>query len=144
MNFTSLTKARKYAESLKASTKRLREKAGEQAEAFLTTVETGGVAFGFGYWEGVIDDPEDFEIIGVPIPLAVGIAAHTLAFFGVGRGMENHIRAAGNGALAAHLNGVGRKLGSESKKAPGPKGELTPGNRQKLGLTAQDLYAMAA
>lgn len=113
--FRSLTKAVAAYDRLKATTARAREASGEVMEQALTVVETGGAGFLFGLLEGQIDKPEDFELAGVPYPLLAGIVGHGLAFFGIGRGMEGHMHAVANGALTAHLNGLGRKMGQEMK-----------------------------
>lgn len=146
MGSLSLVRARDTITRLQQSTKRAREKAGELVESVVTAGEVSGTAFAIGFWEGRIQKPEDFEVFGVPIPLAAGLAAHTFAMLGVGRGMENHLRSVGNGALAAHLNGIGRKLGQRAKiAAPAVAGEL-PGasmNRQGAGITEEMLRNLA-
>ena len=139
----SITKMRDTVSRLYATTKRAREKAGELTESVVTAAEVSGTAFAIGYWEGRIDKPEDFEVFGVPIPLAAGLGAHLFAIFGVGRSMESHMRSFGNGALAAHLNGVGRKLGQKAKiSSPAVSGELPPA-RRGMGITEEMLAAAA-
>jgi hypothetical protein len=147
----SLSKLEGQVARYQAATKRAREKAGEVTEQALQAAETVGTAFGFGVFEGRLQNPADFELAGVPIPLLLGVGAHAAAFLGVGRNMEPHLHAIGNGALAAHLNGLGRKMGSEMKtKAGSPKisgvdvsGALPPaGVRQGTGITEADLAAL--
>jgi hypothetical protein len=117
MASVALAKMHHQIEKFKSATKNAREKAGEVTEAVLTLAETGGASFAFGFYEGSIADPTKFEFFGVPAPLLTGIAAHVFALIGVGKGMEPHIRAIGNGALAAHLNGIGRQMGTKRKNA---------------------------
>lgn len=111
----SLVKLRAGYARMASATKRAREKTGEVMEQAISAVETAGVGFGFGFLEGQLDRPEDFELAGVPYPLLAGLVGHGLAFFGVGRGMETHLHALANGALTTHLNGLGRKMGQEYK-----------------------------
>lgn len=143
----SLVRARDTISRLQQSTKRAREKAGELVESTVTAAEVSGTAFAIGYWEGRIDKAEDFEVFGVPIPLAAGLAAHMFSLFGVGRGMEGHLRAVGNGALAAHLNGVGRRLGGKAKMlAPAASAGELPGAsmRRGTGVTEAMLRDLAS
>lgn len=142
VNIQSLSRAREKIESLQRSTARARKKAGEMMEDALTAAETSGAAFALGFWEGSITDPKQFEFFGVPAPLAIGLGAHAAAAFGVGRGMESHFKAIGNGALAAHLNGVGRVLGTR-KKGASVRGELSGSSMRGVGVTAADLAALA-
>ena len=113
MASTSLAKYKGMIERYKASTARAREKAGEAMETALDAGLVSGAAFAFGIWEGKVNDPEHFELVGVPVPLIAGIAGHAFALLGVGKGMEQHFRSVANGALASHLNGVGRRVGAE-------------------------------
>lgn len=129
-------------EAARKSTARAREKAGEVMETAVTTAVSGGAAFALGVWEGRTSDPKQFEFFGVPAPLAIGIAAHGAALFGVGRGMERHFRALGDGALASHLNGIGRQTGAKWAS----RGELSgdapaslPPSRRGAGITEADL-----
>jgi len=142
----SLVKAKKQIESLKQSSKRARAKAGEMTESLLTTGEVAGTAFAIGFWEGRIDNAKQFEIFSVPVPLAMGVGAHVFALLGVGRGMEGHLRSIGNGALAAHLNGIGRRLGQEAKTTKVTSGVEMLGEGSKnsgIGITEEDLIYAA-
>lgn len=149
--FRSVSKLETQIARYKAATMRAREKAGEITAEALTAAETVGTAFGFGVFEGRLTNPADFEFAGIPIPLGLGIAAHAAAFLGVGRNMEPHLHAIGNGALASHLNGLGRKMGSDMKaKAGGApvklsgvdvSGALPP--TRGTGITEADLLSLA-
>jgi hypothetical protein len=142
-----LARMRHQVERFKMATKNARAKAGEVTEALLTLGETAGTAFAFGYYEGAVTSPKQFEFFGVPAPLLAGLGAHAFALLGVGRGMDEHLRAIGNGALASHLNGIGRQMG---KAHPIKTGEddspaALPAGRPHVGagLTADDLAAYA-
>lgn len=128
------------------SSRRARAKAGELMETAVHTVETGGTAFALGYLQGSLSEAErdKFELFGVPIPLAIGVASHTLAVMGVGRGMEPHFRAVGNGALACHLFGVGRQVAQGRGGRTAVRGSL-PGSRARAsaGISAQDLAELS-
>lgn len=151
MASAALARAQKKIVSLQQSTRKAREKAGEVLENTLTAAETVGTAFAFGVWEGRVDKPEDFEIMGIPMPLFAGVGLQALALFGVGRGMEGHMRALGNGALSAHMNGIGRRMGSEMKARGGisgtaPRGSIPSNTATKVergtGITQSDLEAL--
>lgn len=146
MSITSLTKARAAVARAQASSKRAREKAGELMQVTVHAALTGATAYALGVLEGQLDNPKQFEFLGVPIPLAVAVGAHGAALLGVGRGMEQHFTAVGNGALAAHAAGMGRALGAELKArrggAPAVRGDLPP-RRRGAGITQEDLERMA-
>jgi hypothetical protein len=154
MASVALSKMRHQIERFKASTARAREKAGEVTHTILEIAETGGTCFAFGYYEGMITDPKKFELFSVPVPLLTGVAAHAFALLGVGRGMEDHLKAIGTGALAAHLNGIGRVMGAkhaakspDGRKQPsaiyGDDDTALPGRRQGVGVTEDALRAYA-
>lgn len=144
-----LMKLRDQVVRLQASTRRAREKAGEVMDHTLTAAETIGTSFAFGLWEGRISDPKHFELAGMPVPLVAGIAAHAFALLGVGRGMESHFHSVGNGALSAHLNGLGRRMGEEWKRKQAlplsPTAQLSPGGIPPVsgaGVTEASMRAL--
>lgn len=94
----------------KKASARARAKAGELMETALDTGLTGGTAMALGVWSK--SQPGSFKdlMFGVPAPLAIGLGAHAAALFGVGRGMDKHVRSIGNGAIAAHLFNVGQDI----------------------------------
>lgn len=141
VDIKSLSRAREKIESLQRSTARARKKAGEMMEDALTAAETSGAAFALGVWEGSVSDPKQFEFFGVPAPLAIGLGAHAMAAFGVGRGMESHFKAFGNGALAAGAFGAGRMFAAKRKGASAVRGEIA--GMRGVGVTAADLAALA-
>ncbi len=131
------------------STQRAREKAGELMETALETGLTSGTSWALGIWSGTLTPgSKAFEFFGVPAPLAIGIAAHAGALFGVGRGMEGHFRSVGNGALSAHLFGLGQQMGREMQARSGGASPTTslPGGIPGLsgaGVSAEDLVNLA-
>lgn len=105
------------AEMAKKASARAREKAGELMKTTLDAGIAGGTAFGLGALHARAEGEatpekakEAYSIFGIPLPLAVAAAAHGAALFGVGHGMEQHFRSAGNGAIAAHLFLTGQHL----------------------------------
>ena len=141
MASASIARWQKKLEAARKSTARARAKAGELMENALDTGLTVGSAYMIGIWEGSTPPGgKAFEFFGVPAPLALGIGAHAAAFFGVGRGMEGHFRSVGNGALAAHLNGLGRQLGQKMLSQRG--GSAIPGvSGDGVGISTADLLA---
>ncbi len=139
----------KYETALKA-TRRVREKAGETIEGLMNAGVCAGTGFALGALAGTLKDPAQWVVAGVPIPLWIAAGSHVAAFAGIGRGMDTHLRAVGNGALAVHAFGMGRKL-IESRKteSSGEKisGEESPpllgSARKGSGITEADLRAMA-
>lgn len=145
----SVKQANEKIARLHKSTARAREKAGELMENVLLTTETVGTGFLFGFLEGRVENPDQFEIVkGVPYPLAVGVTAKLFSVLGVGRGMETHMNAVANGALTSHFNGVGRQMGKrvrtgEIENAYPVRGQVGPA-KQGYGVSASDLERMIA
>jgi hypothetical protein len=54
-------------------------------------------------------------IMGVPVELLIGVAAHGFAFMGVGRGMESHAKAIGDASLGMYFATLGRGVGKQLK-----------------------------
>jgi len=102
--------------SLKRSSAKAREKAGESVERLLMSAEVGGTAFAFGQVQARYGG---VNILGVPADLGVGIAANVMSILGVGRGMETHLANIGNGALAAYAFKTGHDMGVKSMQAAG-------------------------
>lgn len=134
MATNSLVKLKHQLALARKSTARAREKAGELMETALETGITGGTAMALGVWSK--KSPGSFKDMGfgVPAPLAIAIGAHAAALFGVGRGMEKHIKSVGNGAIAAHLFNVGQDFVSESAARPQVSG---------AGVSTADLVDLA-
>lgn len=130
---TSIAKLQHKLAVARKSTARAREKAGELMETALETGLTGGMALALGVWSR--SSPSSFKDLGfgVPAPLAIGIAAHAASMFGVGRGMEQHVRSLGNGAIAAHLFSVGQDMVAAKASAPQVSG-VGPSTADLLNL----------
>ena len=146
----TLNRAKEHIMRLQSGLRNTRAKAGEIMETAIETVEIGGTAFAFGILEGRVETDKQFEIAGVPLPLAAGVAGLAFGLFGVGRGMERHFIAIGMGALSAHLNGIGRGMGAKWRETRTlPAGAvpvaLRPGHTaiHGLGISEADLARMA-
>lgn len=136
-------------EAAKASSRRVRQKMGETTEALIDAGLSAGTGFALGAYAGGLKADASgkvhgWEVAGVPVPLAIAGAAHMAALMGVGRGMEDRLRAIGTGALTVHAFGAGRKLVEARHLAAGAKvsGELP--SRQGSGMTESMLASLAA
>lgn len=141
MSSGAITRYKHALERAHASTKRAREKAGEVMQTAIDASLSSGTAFAFGIWNGRVGERKEYELFGVPAPLLAAVAAHGAAVMGVGRGMEGHLRSIGNGALSAHLFGIGSEMGKQWRLT----GKFD-GGRQTLsgqGPTANDLSNFA-
>lgn len=143
MAHPAIAKYKHALERAHASTRRAREKAGEVMQTVVHATETGASAFAFGVLEGQSGTMP--EPLGIPAPLLAAAVLHGAAAFGVGRGMEDHVKALGNGALAAYAFSKGQFVGSKHK-ATGQwslRGEddnaLSAGpSRQGTGVSARE------
>jgi hypothetical protein len=135
------------AEAAWKASRRAREKAGEAMEGLLAAGVTGAVGFGLGALAGTLKDPKQWQVAGVPIPLWIAAAGHGLALAGVGRNTEAYFRAAGNGALAVHAFGMGRKIiearQGTTPQVSGDEHAALPSARRGSGITEADLARMA-
>lgn len=89
----------------------VRKQAGAFVESAVRTAEICGVAFALGYFQG---KKGGWEIMGVPMELALGLVSHAAALAGIGMGAAEHVRAIGDGSLAAYMTTYGRGMGRES------------------------------
>ena len=119
---------KKY-ESMRAATKRVRAKAGETGKNVLHTGESAGTGFLLGMMQGRAG--EELNIAGFPVSLGVGIVAHAFAFWGVGKGMDSHFRAVGDGGLTTFTVTKGMQIGTDMAARQGVSGD--PGRVQILG-----------
>jgi hypothetical protein len=136
-------------EQAKAASRRVRQKMGETTEALIDAGLSAGTGFALGAYAGSLKADANgkvhgFEVAGVPVPLAIAGITHAAALMGVGRGMEDRLRAIGTGALTVHAYGSGKKLMEARAVAGGTKvsGELP--SRQGSGITQDMLAALAA
>lgn len=135
----SLAKLQSRIQTLQASNKRAREKVGETMENVLHAAESTGTAYALGYLRGKADNPNKFELVsGVPTDLSVAAGAHLMALMGVGKGMESHLAAIGNGALASYAVVQGMRHG---RKAQGGGSLTLEGD---MGISPDDLDMLQA
>lgn len=113
MGSPAVRRLQKRIESMRKSTRRAREKAGEVVENVLCTAETAGTGFALGYAEARFPEAFSRGIFGVNPSLAAGIGCHAFAMFGSGNA-DDHFRAVGNGALTAYAFTKGREFASRA------------------------------
>lgn len=131
-SIATLNKMKARIEGFRKATARAREKAGEATQTIVASAEIGGAAFLHGLATGRYGE-EKLKIAGVPLGLGLGVGANVLALVGVGRGMEDHLRNLGNGALAGYLSNLGLRTGAKLKSEAGVSGEL-PGDDAVMQL----------
>lgn len=94
---------------------RLKQKADDMVQEIVQTAELSTAAFTMGVIDGRWNGA---EVLGLPLSLTLAGASHLTAFLGVA---PTHMRAFGNGFLAAYLttlgNGVGTKMAMEAQQA---------------------------
>lgn len=134
MASAALTHWKEKVSRLQQSNKRAREKVGETMAEVFRTAEVGGSSYAFGYMRGRATDVNAWKIGSVPWELAAAAAMKALALMGVGKGMESHLNAFGDGALAAFSTIEGLRHGRKSK---GGTGSLSLSGGE--GLTPEDL-----
>lgn len=147
----SIMKMREELSRAHAATKRAREKGGEVLESAIDAGLAGLTGWVLGQWEGRSTRSEQFEVFGVPAPLATAVAAHVGAVFGVGRNMEPRLRAIGNAGVALHMRYIGHGQGEQwrakNPDKPGLMGDDLPAlpvaRRSAVGVSASELAAAA-
>lgn len=102
-----ISKMMKTITSLKSRAASAVQKADGVVATSLSAVETTGAAFGLAVLEGRYG-PQD--IMGVPVSLAAGIAAHAFAFL-TDSALDEHAHAIGNGCLACYAVKMGTEIG---------------------------------
>lgn len=107
-----LVSLRSRAEGAISRARKSLEKADQVVDQAVKTTVTGVTAFGCGVAQGRYGG---IELMGVPSDLLLGVAAHGLAFAGVGGRATAYMHAAGDGALACYLSTVGRGVGGDWK-----------------------------
>lgn len=126
MAIAAIKRYEKKIASLTAASKRARSKAGEAAENIMGAATTAGVATLFGTLRGRYGG-DVMKVAGVPADLLTAGVLHGLALMGVGRGMETHLRNAGNGALSAAGFVWGARMGMQALKPSPPTTPMAPG-----------------
>lgn len=131
--------------------KAMKDKATEAMGTALTSFETTGTAFGFGYLRGRMTDmadEESFKIFGIPPDLLVGIGGHVLAFAGAFGKYDEHAHAIANGSLASFATFSGLEFGTKDRQESGegpPHRVLSSGSPvrgRNIGIGAQDMVGV--
>ncbi len=115
----SLAQVKKFGteiQSLKAKHEKAIDKANDVIEQGVEATLASATAFGLGIWQTRADHQ---KLLGVPVDLAVGLAAHAAGFMGMGGKAAPYLHSMGNGALAAHFHTVGRGVGKEMREKAG-------------------------
>jgi hypothetical protein len=115
----SLAQVKKFGteiQALKHKHEKALQKADNMIEHSVEATLTSATAFGLGIWQTRADHQ---KLLGVPIDLAFGLAAHTAGFMGMGGKAAPYLHSVGNGALAAHFHTVGRGVGKEMRDKAG-------------------------
>jgi len=107
-SLAQVSKLKTRLERLQKSTRKLRQKAGETVSSLINTAEIGGTAFVWGYAKSKLDTT---EVQGIPGELIAAVSAHALSIMGVGQNMEPHLKAIGDGSLAAWAYQTGLGMG---------------------------------
>ena len=109
MSMQALAKYREKISRLQASTRRVREKAGETVEHAVRVGECAATGFAIGYAKAKFPNFQTGLVAGLPGDLLVAVVAHTLAFMGIG-GAESHLRAVGDAAIATFAQTKGASM----------------------------------
>ena len=119
------------------------QKADNVIEQGIDATLVSATAFGLGVWQ---TRAEYQKLLGVPVDLLVGLAAHAAGFMGVGGKAVPHLHSVGNGALAAHFHTVGRGVGKDMRAKAGLPPLMVSGEGPAEGgsnLSDDALLAMA-
>jgi hypothetical protein len=142
----SLEKVKKFGheiQALKNKHEKAIQKADDVIEQGIDATLVSATAFGLGIWQ---TRAEHQRLLGVPVDLAVGLAAHAAGFMGFGGKAAPHLHSVGNGALAAHFHTVGRGVGKDMRTKAGLPPVMVSGDGPAEGgsnLTDDALLAMA-
>ena len=115
----SLAQVKKFGseiQALKTNHQKAIDKADDVIERGVDATLASATAFGLGIWQTRADHQ---KFLGVPVDLAVGLAAHAAGFMGMGGKAAPYLHSMGNGALAAHFHTVGRGVGKEMREKAG-------------------------
>ena len=115
----SLAQVKKFGseiQSLKTKHEKAIHKANDVIEQGVEATLASATAFGHGIWQTRADHQ---KLLGVPVDLAVGLAAHAAGFMGMGGKAAPYLHSMGNGALAAHFHTVGRGVGKDMRAKAG-------------------------
>ena len=122
------------AKNLKNRAQKALDKSHETVEHLVRTAEVATSAFALGVVQGKYG--KESVIMGVPIDLGAGLAAHLAAIMGIGGHMAPHLHAFGDGALACYLSTLGMATGLawRHKGQLGSGGGAGAGNLAEAGL----------
>jgi hypothetical protein len=112
----SLEQVKKFGSEIQALKNRHEkaiEKANDVIEQGVDATLASATAFGLGVWQTRSDHQ---KLLGVPVDLAVGLAAHAAGFMGMGGKAAEYLHSVANGALSAHFHTVGRGVGKEMRE----------------------------
>ena len=115
----SLEKMKKFSSeiaALKTKHEKAINKANDAIEQGVDATLASATAFGLGVWQTRSDHQ---RLLGVPVDLAVGLAAHAAGFMGMGGKAAPYLHSVANGALSAHFHTVGRGVGKEMREKAG-------------------------
>jgi hypothetical protein len=115
----SLAQVKKFGsdvQALKTRHEKAIHKANDVIEQGVEATLASATAFGLGIWQTRSDHQ---KLLGVPVDLAVGLAAHAAGFMEMGGKAGPYLHSVGNGALAAHFHTVGRGVGKEMRQKAG-------------------------
>src|SRR5881394_3012178 len=115
----SLAQVKKFGseiQSLRTKHEKAIQKTNDVIEQGVEATLASATAFGLGIWQTRADHQ---KLLGVPVDLAVGLAAHAAGFMGMGGKAAPYLHSMGNGALAAHFHTVGRGVGKEMREKAG-------------------------
>lgn len=105
----TLTKYRNMAEAAHNRIARFREKGEKVMETATRTVIVTGTAFGLGVLQGKTGG---VEMLGVPLDLLLGVAAHGGAFAKVAGSSSKRLHDVGDAAMAVYASTMGRGIGT--------------------------------
>lgn len=106
----------------------MREKADKLMGAVIQTGEVVGTSFAMGYVRGRY---KEVKLVGVPLELVVGGAAHVTAMF-AGSRYADDLQNVGDGALASYVVALGAKIGDDHRQKAGGS-QTTSGYYPSLG-----------
>jgi hypothetical protein len=115
----SLEQVKKFGseiQALKTRHEKAIDKANDVIEQGVDATLASATAFGLGVWQTRSDHQ---KVLGVPVDLAFGLAAHAAGFMGMGGKAAPYLHSMGNGALSAHFHTVGRGVGKDLREKAG-------------------------
>jgi hypothetical protein len=136
-SLSQLNKLRAKAARLQASSKRVREKAGEVVANAVSTAEVSAASFGWGYASKKFGK-DKMEIGGLSYPLLAGTSLHILSFMGVGGKAEDHMRSIGDGCLAAYFYSLGEDVAVKGGVSGYGAAGYIPGHRDIQGQMLEE------